>query len=435
MPSVFFYRSALPVHTFEGRDTNADGNPNDITATAYRYTGLNDSGVATFDEMGPCETVNCSRRAPFSQLNLRVSREFPFWGVSRVEAIAEVFNVFNAKNPFIPLTTQRRLGCRRPAWLLHAADRVRGRRPAARTARRPDRLPAHFLINDAHCHFFSPYFFQTLDKDPSSVYRRLQWDDPGDSERLADRWIREMDANGVDRAALIASVPGDEASVAAAVARHPGRIVGFFMVDPARADAPGRTRRALTEQGLTGVCLFPAMHHVPLEDGAHLRVVQAASECPGAVVFVHCGRLSVGVREKLGLPSRFDFALGDPIALSRAGSWPSRTCRSSFRTSGPDGSTTCSRRSTPAANVHLDTSSSNSWIRDVPGSRPRPVFESALAAAGATRLLFGTDSSFFPRGWQRGIYEQQQATLDELGVSDEDKTLIFGGNFDRLFPP
>jgi outer membrane receptor protein involved in Fe transport len=104
---IFFYRSALPVHTLEGRDTNADGNVNDITTSAYRYTGLNDSGVATFEEMGPCETVNCSRRAPFSQLNLRVSREFPFWGISRIEAIAEVFNVFNAKNPFIPLTTQR----------------------------------------------------------------------------------------------------------------------------------------------------------------------------------------------------------------------------------------------------------------------------------------------------------------------------------------
>jgi hypothetical protein len=107
MAPIFFYRSALPVHTFEGRDTNADGNVNDITASAYRYTGLNDSGVATFEEMGPCETVNCSRRSAFSQLNLRVSREFPFWRVSRVEVIAEIFNLFNAKNPFIPLSTQR----------------------------------------------------------------------------------------------------------------------------------------------------------------------------------------------------------------------------------------------------------------------------------------------------------------------------------------
>ena len=104
---VYFYRSALPTHSFEGLDVNADGNPNDKTALAYRYTGLNDDGSAQFEESGNCDTVNCSRRAPFSQMNLRVSRPFPLWRSVRVEAIAEVFNLFNAKNPSILLTTQR----------------------------------------------------------------------------------------------------------------------------------------------------------------------------------------------------------------------------------------------------------------------------------------------------------------------------------------
>ncbi|MBI3049096.1 MAG: TonB-dependent receptor [Acidobacteria bacterium] len=104
---IFFYRSALPVHTFEGLDLNGDGNVNDKTDRAYRFAGLNDDGIATVEEAGACETVNCSRRAPFSQLNLRVSRAFPLWGTVRLEAIGEVFNLFNAKNPFIPLMTQR----------------------------------------------------------------------------------------------------------------------------------------------------------------------------------------------------------------------------------------------------------------------------------------------------------------------------------------
>ena len=104
---MFFYRSALPVHSFEGRDLNGDGNVNDITAVAYRFTGLDDAGRASFEEAGPCETVNCSRRASFSQLNLRVSRGFALWGTCRMEAIAEIFNLFNAKNPFIPLSTAR----------------------------------------------------------------------------------------------------------------------------------------------------------------------------------------------------------------------------------------------------------------------------------------------------------------------------------------
>ena len=289
------------------------------------------------------------------------------------------------------------------------------------------------MINDAHCHFFSRAFFQALANDPSGVYRQLGWDDPGEPDALADRWIRELDANGVHRAALIASVPGDEASVAAAVARHPTRIAGFFMVDPSAADAPARTRRALIDQRLTGVCLFPAMHHVPLDDDRTLRVVDAAAACPGAVVFTHCGLLSVGVRDKLGLPSRFDLTLGDPIALSRlAQAFPDLPFIMPHFGAGRFREALTAVEN--SANVHLDTSSSNSWTRQTPGLTLAAVFEAALAAAGASRLIFGTDSSFFPRGWQRGIYEQQKTILEDLGVSSEDRALIFGGNFERLFP-
>ena len=107
---VFYYRSALPVHTLEGPDLNGDRNPVDITPVAYRYTGMSDAGVATFEEAGPCETIGCSRRAPFSQLNLRISKAFALGGTARIEAIAEVFNVFNASNPFIALIQRRVLG-------------------------------------------------------------------------------------------------------------------------------------------------------------------------------------------------------------------------------------------------------------------------------------------------------------------------------------
>src|SRR5206468_6762761 len=106
---------------------------------------------------------------------------------------------------------------------------------------------------------------------------------------LADRWIRELDARGVARAALIASVPGDEASVAGAVARHPLRFLGFFMLDASAPDAPDRARRAVNDLGLRGVCLFPAMHHVALHDEPVARIVEIAAAHPGVAVFVHCG--------------------------------------------------------------------------------------------------------------------------------------------------
>jgi predicted TIM-barrel fold metal-dependent hydrolase len=62
------------------------------------------------------------------------------------------------------------------------------------------------------------------------------------------------------------------------------------------------------------------------------------------------------------------------------------------------------------------------------------VFRQALAVAGAERILFGTDSSFFPRGWQKPIHDAQAAALAAAGASDDDRAKIFGGNFERLFP-
>lgn len=241
-----------------------------------------------------------------------------------------------------------------------------------------------------------------------------------------------MDASGVQRAALIASVPGDEASVATAVARHPSRIVGLFMLDPAAADAPARAQHALTSQGLKGLCLFPAMHLVPLGDDRTLRVVEAAAACPGAVVFVHCGVLSVGVRRKLGLPSRFDLRLGDPLAVSRlAMAFPNVPFVIPHFGAGLLREALMAAEACP--NVHFDSSSSNSWVKYTPGLTLDAVFRTALAVLGPSRLLFGTDSSFFPRGWHRGIYEEQKAILDRLGVGANDLALILGGNFERLF--
>jgi hypothetical protein len=104
---IFMYRSALPMHTIEGVDVNGDLLVNEPTPVVYRYTGLNDAGVASFETGGACETVNCSRRAPFSQLNLRVSRGFRIARAARIEAIAEVFNLFNAKNPSLPISQRR----------------------------------------------------------------------------------------------------------------------------------------------------------------------------------------------------------------------------------------------------------------------------------------------------------------------------------------
>ncbi len=294
------------------------------------------------------------------------------------------------------------------------------------------------MVNDAHCHFFSSQFFWTLSRQRgqlesvADLCQELQWENPGSPEALADRWVTELDAHQVRRAGLIASVPGDADSVAAAVKRHPSRFVGYFMVDPSAPDAVDQVLHALGPQGLRVMCLFPAMSRVPLDDARTLRVVEAAAGRPGTAVFVHCGVLSVGVRRKLGLPSPFDQRLGNPLGVAHlAGAFPKVPFLIPHFGAGLFREALMAADA--CANIHLDTSSSNGWVRYTPGLTLDLVFQTALAVAGPTRLLFGTDSSFFPRGWQRPVLDAQRAVLQRLGVPADDQAAILGGNFDRLF--
>jgi predicted TIM-barrel fold metal-dependent hydrolase len=295
------------------------------------------------------------------------------------------------------------------------------------------------VINDAHCHFFSPNLFRTLGSSLQEITgdaaealpARLGWEPPASNDTLADRWIAEWDRHRVDRGVLIASVPGDEESVAAAVRRYPTRVVGAFMVNPASPDIGRRVEKAFDEHDLRMACLFPAMHGVPVDD-PRVEIIFAAAEARKRAVFVHCGLLSIGIRQKLGLPSRFDLRLGDPLAVAVVASrYPGVPVVIPHFGAGLLHETLIAAAS--ASNIYLDTSSSNNWIRFHPGLTLRAVFAAALDSIGPSRILFGTDSSFFPRGWQAGIYESQLALLEELGVESADRLRIFGGNFSQVF--
>ncbi|MBI4550768.1 MAG: amidohydrolase [Candidatus Latescibacteria bacterium] len=301
---------------------------------------------------------------------------------------------------------------------------------------------SHIPIIDAHVHFFSPNFitgYATLGKarlpsdDPvGGLLRLMGWEmETADPVALGQRWVREMDARGIARMVLITSWLGDEEATTTAVRAFPDRLSGYVMINPTQPDAAERARRAIGELGLRGVTLFPAMHGFRASD-QHVYSVYEAASAAGVPVFVHFGILKVGIRDKLGLVSKFDLRLSNPLDLLLvAKDFPATTFIIPHFGCGYFQEMLMVAAQCP--NVCVDTSSSNSWVRLMPCPLTlKDVFAKTLDVLGPERVLFGSDSTAFPKGWRQEVFEAQVEALQALGRTEEDLTRIFGGNAARV---
>jgi predicted TIM-barrel fold metal-dependent hydrolase len=295
---------------------------------------------------------------------------------------------------------------------------------------------------DAHTHFFSHQFFQTFarlarqnlpaEAPLTAVAQRLGVEiPPEDATHLGQRWVGEMDKYGIDRLVMFTSVPGDHDSVAAAMQAFPERITGYIMLDPTQPNAVDLLRQGVQRQGLKGVTLFPAMHHFHAYDERLYPLYQAAAEV-GIPVFMHFGVLKVSIRDKLGLPNVFDLRYADPIDLHQTAiDFPSANFIIPHFGCGYFREVLMLGAQAP--NVYVDTSSSNTWLTYMPSHLDlKTVFDKTLQVFGPHRILFGTDSNVFPRGWRQDIFQQQVEILRELNTTREAVELILGGNIVRL---
>ncbi len=267
--------------------------------------------------------------------------------------------------------------------------------------------------------------------DPvASLARETGLEIPSERGVAATRWGQELQERGVEAAVLMGSIPGEGDEVAEAVEALGGRCIGYAMVDPAKPACAESIAR-MGEKGLRGAAFFPAMHGYQISDEA-IRPALNAVRDSGLVAFVHFGLLRLGLRDKLGVGCPFDLEYANPIHLHKdALRYPEITFQiphfgcGFFREVLLLGA--------QVSNVVLDTSSSNSWINtQAPGITLPEVFARALDVYGSKRILFGTDSSVFPRGWRKDIFEEQVGILGNLGVTADEAADVLGENLARL---
>jgi len=299
-------------------------------------------------------------------------------------------------------------------------------------------------IQDAHTHFFSRPFFAALaaqapqPSEPAALIAsvaakaglQLPEEDP---VKHAARWLAEMDKHGVTRMVSFASLPPEAEAVAAAARASGGRLLPYTIVNPTDPKAPAFVERALGSLGFRGLLTFPAMHHFRAGDACMTPVLELA-RAHKAPVLVHCGILRVKLRDLFGLPRPYDLSFADPLHVIPAAN-RFRDVTFVLPHFGGGFLQQALAAGAQCENVLVDTSSSNDWMATLPWRTSlSEVFAAALRVFGAERILFGTDSSTFPRGWRADIRDAQLAALANAGATAAQVEAVMGGNLARLLP-
>lgn len=295
------------------------------------------------------------------------------------------------------------------------------------------------MIVDAHLHAFSFPFFQTLEEEakknnsacPSiqEVAKKIALELPAESsEEHANRWIKELDQAQVAQTVIFSSHPKEAESVYAMVKAFPNRFFPVCVVNPKMPEAQTRIPQIIEKLQFRGLVLFPSLHHYYLKDQSWLLEYAQARKL---ILIVHCGILNIPLRHHLGLPRVYEIQYANPLDLIAIAN---RYSQITFQIPhfGAGFFRECMILGKSCSNIYVDTSSSNSWL-PTNGLTLEEAFLQTLQCFGEQRILFGTDSSTFPRGWNKEVYDAQRHILEKLCPKIQDREAILGKNTQQLY--
>jgi len=290
-------------------------------------------------------------------------------------------------------------------------------------------------VIDAHAHFMtagSMKAWSQRGRSMTSFAKRTQTrtdmksiDFPDEDFDAGQKWADELDRYGVSSVGFMIG-PETYDEFMESRRRFPGYFLGYLNVQPNDPDAPQKIRSA-AEDGFLGIKLYPSSWRGIHVYDEQLYPIYEEAKKQKMVVFCHFG-VSIGGEADLRsgnpidiqIPARDFTDLNFIIAHFGAG-WFREVLLLQYQ----------------ADNVYMDSSGSNVWMKYLPQDLTlKDVFRHAIRAGGPDKILFGTDSTFFPRGFRFNILEEQFNAVQSLKkdglIDDEGLEKIFGGNLKRL---
>ena len=289
-------------------------------------------------------------------------------------------------------------------------------------------------VIDSHAHFFT---YNTIKKWLSSGHSMermqnrvaFQTDMPGltipdENWDAGQMWIDELEKYGISAIGMmIGEEVWDEFNETRR--RFPGRFMGYANIDPAQENAVDLVKRA-GKDGFQGIKLYPSSGSMHVYDERVYPIYEEA-KTQKLLVILHFG-ITIGDQANL--------RYGNPLDIQKpAQDFPELNFMIAHFGAGFFREVLMLMYQTP--NVVMDTSGSNMWMnyQDTDLTITK-IFEHSLRAGASCRVVFGTDSSFFPRGFRYNILEEQynavQSLLPRFNYTQEDVDLIFRDNILRL---
>ena len=299
-----------------------------------------------------------------------------------------------------------------------------------------------FKIFDSHVHFYSNAYFRFLVRQKTNrvdigtelknLATKGRIEIPGeDPILLAKRWIEIIDKWKIERVALFSSIPGDEDSVVKAVQAFPTRFTGIFTIDPNSNLLMSNAEKRLKQDKLRGILLCPSLYHISVGDPWLDPLYKLCQETK-ALIFTQFGKITIKPRDYAGMQSFVNEEYSNPKDLIPvAKKYPGiRFIIPHFGGGRLDETLEVGKE---CPNVYVDSAGSNSWIADHPAKPDlRTVFQKTLAAYGAGRVLFGSASGMFPRGYRYDIVDNQTKLIQEMRIPLGDGKKIFYENMASL---
>ncbi len=259
----------------------------------------------------------------------------------------------------------------------------------------------------------------------------LEWDFPerqpgpqtdDEIEKTARLWDAEISRYGLRKVVFMTGGGNDR--LAAIVRKYPDSFLGFAHHHLEQDDALDEMVRAREELGMVGLKLIAPRFSIPFEDPS-LRPVWRYLADNRIPVLIHFGLLGRG--GGIVYHPRIDPLTLYPVAREYA------EIPFIIPHFGCGYVRELLHLCWSCPNVHVDTSGSNGWMRWQPYPLTlEDLFRKFYETVGPERIVFGTDSSWLPRGFVYRYLQDHLRACRQLAFKEDDIRLIFGGNAARL---